>query len=42
MPIAIGLHLAVAVFFAIHAVRTGQQTYWLFILLIATAIDSDL
>lgn len=33
MPIAIGLHLAVAVFFAIHAVRTGQQTYWLFILL---------
>lgn len=33
MPIAIGLHLAVAIFFAVHAVRTGQQTYWLFILL---------
>ena len=33
MPIAIGLHLAIAIFFAVHAVRTGQQTYWLFILL---------
>ena len=33
MPIALGLHLAVAIFFAVHAVRTGQQNYWLFILL---------
>ena len=34
MPFAgIGLHLIIAIFFAVHAVRTGQQTYWLFILL---------
>ena len=34
MPFAgIGLHLIVAIFFAVHAVRTGQQMYWLFILL---------
>ncbi len=33
MPfIGIGLHLALAIFCAIHAVRSGQQTYWLFIL----------
>lgn len=33
MPIAIGLHLAVAIFFCVHAIRSGQQIYWLFILL---------
>lgn len=33
MPfVGIGLHFAIALFFAVHAVRTGQQTYWLFIL----------
>lgn len=28
----IGLHVLVALFFAVHAVRSGQATYWLFIL----------
>ena len=33
MPfIGLGLHILVALYFAVHAVRTGQQTYWLFIL----------
>lgn len=33
MPIiGLGLHFAIAVFFAIHAMRTRRQTYWLFIL----------
>ncbi len=33
MPIAgLGLHFLVALFFAIHAVRTGQQMVWLFVL----------
>jgi hypothetical protein len=33
MPfVGLGLHFLVAIFFAIHAVRSGQQTYWLFIL----------
>lgn len=33
MPFAgLGLHLLVALFFAVHAVRSGQQMYWLFIL----------
>lgn len=33
MPfIGLGLHLLVALFFAVHAVRTRQQSYWLFIL----------
>ncbi|MFO1338365.1 MAG: hypothetical protein U1F53_09020 [Burkholderiaceae bacterium] len=33
MPIVgLGLHVLIAIFFAIHAVRSGQQTYWLFIL----------
>lgn len=33
MPfLGIGLHVLVAIYFAIHAVRSGQQTYWLFIL----------
>jgi hypothetical protein len=33
MPIfGIGLHVIFAIFFAVHAVRTRQQMYWLFIL----------
>ena len=33
MPfLGVGLHVIVAVFFAIHAVRTGRELYWLFIL----------
>jgi len=32
MPIAIGLNLVLAIFCAIHVVRSGQQLYWLFIL----------
>ena len=28
----IGLHILIALFFAIHAVRSGQPIYWLFIL----------
>jgi len=33
MPfVGLGLHVLVALFFAVHVVRTGQQTYWLFIL----------
>jgi len=33
MPVfGIGLHVIVALFFAIHAIRSGQQLYWLFIL----------
>jgi hypothetical protein len=34
MPIAMGfLHIVVAIFFAVHAVRNGRANYWLFILL---------
>ncbi|MDR0480343.1 MAG: tetratricopeptide repeat protein [Gallionellaceae bacterium] len=35
MPIVggIGLHIIIALYFAVHAVRSGQNTYWLFILL---------
>jgi hypothetical protein len=33
MPfVGLGLHILVALFFAIHAVRSGQQMYWLIIL----------
>lgn len=33
MPFAgLGLHFVIAIFCAIHAVRTGQNNYWLFIL----------
>ena len=28
----IGLHVIIALFFAVHAVRSGQNNYWLFIL----------
>jgi hypothetical protein len=33
MPVAgLGLHVLVAIYFAVHAMRTGQDKYWLFIL----------
>ncbi len=32
MPIGLGLHVAIALFFAVHAVRNGQERYWLFVL----------
>lgn len=33
MPyLGLGLHVAIALFFAVHAVRSQQNTYWLFIL----------
>ena len=33
MPIAgLGLHLLIALFFAVHAVRSGRELYWLLIL----------
>jgi hypothetical protein len=33
MPImGLGLHVVIAIFFALHAVRSGQDRYWLFIL----------
>lgn len=33
MPfLGLGLHVLIALYFAVHAVRTGQQIYWLFIL----------
>ena len=33
MPyIGLGLHVLVAIYFAVHAVRSGQEQYWLFIL----------
>lgn len=33
MPIIAVVHLAFAIFFAVHAMRTGRPMYWLFILL---------
>ena len=33
MPFAAGfLHIAIAIFFAVHAVRSGKDRYWLFVL----------
>jgi hypothetical protein len=33
MPfVGLGLHVLIALYFAVHAVRTGQHNYWLFIL----------
>jgi len=41
MPIAgLGLHVLVAIFFAVHAVRTGQDRYWLMILFMAPLLGS--
>lgn len=33
MPIIAVIHLAFAIFFAVHAVRTGRPNWWLFVLL---------
>lgn len=41
MPfIGIGLHILVALFFAIHAVRTGREIYWLVILFMFPLLGS--
>ncbi|MDO5625298.1 MAG: hypothetical protein Q4G71_11475 [Pseudomonadota bacterium] len=40
MIAGIGLHIVVALFFAVHAMRTGQQMYWLFILLAFPGLGS--
>src|SRR4051812_9437863 len=33
MPVlGLGLHVLVALYFAVHALRNGQQMYWLFVL----------
>src|SRR4249919_1504479 len=41
MPFAgLGLHIVIAIFFASHAVRTGQDKYWLFILFAFPGIGS--
>lgn len=36
----IGIHVLVALFFAIHAIRNGQQMYWLFILFMFPLLGS--
>lgn len=41
MPfIGIGLHILVALFFAVHAVRTGREIYWLLILFMFPLLGS--
>ena len=40
MPLLALLHFAVAIYFAIHAVRTGQGLYWVFILLMFPLLGS--
>ena len=40
MPILGFLHIAVAIFFAIHAVRSGRQMYWIMILILAPFLGS--
>jgi len=41
MPFAgLGLHVIVAIYFASHAIRTGQDKYWLFILFAFPGIGS--
>lgn len=35
-----GIHIIAAVFFAVHAVRTGQGLYWVFLLFIAPFLGS--
>ena len=32
MPVGLGIHAVIALFFAVHAMRTRQQMYWLIIL----------
>jgi hypothetical protein len=36
----IGIHVLVAIFFAVHVVRNGQQMYWLFILFMFPLLGS--
>ncbi|TFW30008.1 tetratricopeptide repeat protein [Duganella callida] len=36
----IGLHVLVAIFFAVHAIRTGQQMYWVVILFLFPGLAS--
>jgi len=36
----IGLHVLVAIFFAIHAIRSGQQLYWVMILFLFPGLGS--
>ena len=40
MPILFILNYAIAIFFAVHVVRTGRQMYWIMILLIFPALGS--
>ena len=40
MPILFVLNYAFAIFFAVHAVRTGRPMYWVFILIIAPFLGS--
>jgi hypothetical protein len=42
MPIigGLGLHVLIALFFAVHAVRSGQQLYWLLILFLFPLLGS--
>ena len=39
MPV-LGLHVVIALFFAVHAVRSGQDRYWLFILFVFPLLGS--
>jgi hypothetical protein len=40
MPLLGLVHILIAIYFAVHAVRNGQQLYWLFILFAFPAIGS--
>ena len=40
MPFGIGLHILVALFFAVHVIRSGQQMYWLMILFMFPLLGS--
>ena len=40
MPILGFLHIAAAIFFAVHAVRTGRNMYWIMILILAPFLGS--
>lgn len=41
MPIlGLGLHVLIAIFFAVHAVRSGQERYWLFVIFMFPLLGS--
>ena len=40
MPILGFLHIAVAIFFAVHAVRSGRNMYWIMILILFPFLGS--